>query len=72
MKPLLKLHWFLWCSGQVELADEEEMLEPRGQFVQGPNIRVGTIPINYDANTKKATWFWFLALSVSEEVPLSA
>lgn len=53
--------------GQVDLPCEE-LNTPRGMIVQGPNIRVGIIPMRYDAANKIASWFWFLAMQVNKKV----
>ncbi len=53
--------------GLVEL-DSEEIKEPMFTFVQQPQIRVGLIPMSYNAQTKKATWYWFFAMAAKEKV----
>ncbi len=45
-----------------------EIKEPKGAIVQGPDIRVGMIPMSFDAASKVTTWFWFLAMAVDEKV----
>ena len=47
--------------------DAEEEPEIVATFTSGPNTRVGTIPVTYDAQRKKMLWYYFMAASMKEK-----
>jgi hypothetical protein len=55
------------CRGMVDI-ESEEVEHPFFTLIQAPKIRVGLIPTTYNAATKKATWYWFMAIAVNDKV----
>ena len=47
--------------------DAEEEPEIVATFTSGPNTRVGTIPVTYNAQRKKMLWYYFMAASMKEK-----
>ena len=35
-------------------------------FSNGPGARTGTIPVTYDAERKKMTWYYFMGTSMTQ------
>ena len=46
--------------------DCEQEGAPAATFMNGPNARIGTIPVTYDEKRKKLTWYYFMAASMKE------
>ena len=51
------------------MAELDAEVEPEivATFTSGPNTRVGTIPVTYDAQRKKMLWYYFMAASMKEK-----
>lgn len=45
--------------------DCEEQETATATFSNGANARTGTIPVSYDAERKKMTWYYFMAASMT-------
>ncbi|CAL8469098.1 g8639 [Coccomyxa elongata] len=41
--------------------DSEEIEHPTARLAQGNGVRIGCIPVQYDAARKNALWYWFIA-----------
>ncbi len=46
--------------------DYDQEGAPAATFSNGPNARIGTIPVTYDEKRKKLTWYYFMAASMKE------
>ena len=47
--------------------DAEEEEDITATFTSGPNTRIGTLPVTYDAQRKKMLWYYFMAASMKEK-----
>lgn len=48
--------------------DSEALEHPCATFAQDKGVRIGMIPVKYDAASKKALWYWFLATAADDNV----
>ena len=53
------------CRAMAEL-DIAEQEMPTATFSNGANARTGTIPVNYDPERKKMTWYYFMGTAMTE------
>ena len=47
---------------ELDCAEEDKAT---ATFSNGANARTGTIPVTYDAERKKMTWYYFMAASMT-------
>ncbi len=57
-------HYIMSCRAMADL-DCEEQETATATFSNGANARTGTIPVSYDAERKKMTWYYFMATSMT-------
>lgn len=48
---------------ELDAGEEEDIT---ATFTSGPNTRIGTLPVTYDAQRKKMLWYYFMAASMKE------
>ena len=50
----------------AELDMAEQEMPVTATFSNGANARTGMIPVNYDAESKKMTWYYFMGTAMTE------
>lgn len=58
----------LWLHRAIVEMDSEEIEHPTASLAQGNGVRIGCIPVTYDAARKKALWYWFIACGARPSV----
>ncbi len=67
-------HWHpghapaLWLHRAIVEIDSEKIEHPTARLAQGNGVRIGCIPVKYDAARKKALWYWFIACDARADV----